>query len=181
MTIYLDIIFFENLIMNFIILLATCLILKRKKSYIRLIIASALGSLYVVVSYITNLQTLYGITMKVLLSIAMTYIAFNSKNIKSQIREILVFYLVSFACGGTAIAAIYFIKPQNIIIKNGVYVGRYALNSILIGTLLGFILIYIAFKIVKRKINKSDMSCLMKIKFNNKSETIIQYQESRLQ
>ena len=85
MTIYIDIIFLENIIMNFIILLSTGLVLREKISYIKIFIASTLGSIYVVVTYITNMKLLLGIFMKILLSIAMTYIAFNSKKVKRHI------------------------------------------------------------------------------------------------
>ena len=54
MTIYIDIIFLENIIMNFIILLSTGLVLREKISYTRIFVASILGSIYVVVTYITN-------------------------------------------------------------------------------------------------------------------------------
>lgn len=172
MTIYLDIIFLENICMNYIILLATGYILKKNISYIRILLSSVLGSIYVLVTYITNFQTLFGITMKILLSIAMVYIAFGSNSIKKQIKELLVFYLTSFAFGGTAFAMIYFIKPQNVIIKNGVYIGTYAFNTILIGGIVGFVLINIVFKIVKRKITKEDMYCEMKVIFNGNSVKI---------
>lgn len=165
MTVYLDIIFLENVCMNYIILLATGLILKNKISYVRILLSSILGSVYVLVTYMTNFQILFGITMKILLSIAMVYIAFDQKSIKKQIKELLVFYLTSFAFGGTAFAMIYFIKPQNIIMKNGVYIGTYAFNTILIGGIVGFVLINTVFKIVKRKITKEDMNCNMKIVF----------------
>ena len=172
MTIYLDIIFFENIIMNYIILLATALILKRRINNIRFFLASTLGSIYVIVTYITNLHTLFGITMKILLSIAITYIAFNSKTFKNHIKDLLVFYLVSFAFGGTAFAMIYLIKPQNIIMKNGVYIGRYALNSILLGGIVGFILINLVFKVIKKKISKDDMYCKLEIYLNKKSSIV---------
>ena len=169
MIIYLDIVFLENICMNYIILLATGYILKNRISYIRILLSSLLGSLYVMVIYITNFKTLLGIPMKILLSIAMIYISFGTTNIKKQIKEILVFYLTSFAFGGSAFAMIYFIKPQNIIMKNGVYIGTYVFNTILIGGILGFVLINIVFKIVKRRIKKEDMNCEIIIIFNKRS------------
>lgn len=115
MTIYIDIIFLENIIMNFIILLSTGLVLREKISYTRIFVASILGSIYVVVTYITNLKSLFGIFMKILLSIAMTYIAFNSKKVKTHLKEILTFYLVSFAFGGAAICNNIFCKTTKYI------------------------------------------------------------------
>ena len=43
MTVYLDIIFIENILMNFIILFATGYILKVKRNPIRLILSSLIG------------------------------------------------------------------------------------------------------------------------------------------
>ena len=45
MTIYIDVVLIENLIMNYIILYATAIILKRKIKNTRLILASLLGAI----------------------------------------------------------------------------------------------------------------------------------------
>ena len=52
MTIYIDVVLFENLIMNYIILLATGIILKIKIKHLRLIIASLIGAIYSIFGYI---------------------------------------------------------------------------------------------------------------------------------
>ena len=46
MTIYIDIVFFENLIMNTIILIATGIILKQKMKWLRILLAGTLGAIY---------------------------------------------------------------------------------------------------------------------------------------
>ena len=51
MTIYIDVVLIENLIMNYIILLATGIILKIKIKHIRLIIGSLLGAIYTIIGY----------------------------------------------------------------------------------------------------------------------------------
>ena len=65
-----------------------------------------------------------------------------------------MFYLTSFLFGGTAFALLYFIKPQNILIRNGVYVGTYPIKIALLGGMVGFSIITISFKIVKNRISK---------------------------
>ena len=56
MTVYLDIIFCENILMNYIILFATLVIIKikNKRQKIRLIISSIIGSAYAIIVY-TNI------------------------------------------------------------------------------------------------------------------------------
>ena len=54
MTVYLDIVFIENTLMNYIILITTGIICKEKIKQIRIIIAGILGSIYAVAFYITR-------------------------------------------------------------------------------------------------------------------------------
>ena len=169
MTVYLDVILIENLCMNYIILFATSYILKNKVNHIRLIISSLLGGIYAIVAYMQILEIYSNIVMKIFLSIIMVYIAYNSKNIKILIKQIVIFYLTSFVFGGCAFALLYFIKPQEILMRNGMYIGTYPLKIAALGAIVGFIITTIAFKLVKSKISKKDMFCKMKIYFNEKS------------
>ena len=112
MTIYIDIILIENLIMNFIILYATGLVLKRKIKKLRLILASLLGAIYALLTYISSFEIYTNIILKLILSILMVYIAFNAPNVKQIGKDLLLFYLVSFVFGGAAFAFIYIIKTK---------------------------------------------------------------------
>lgn len=167
MTIYIDIVLLENLIMNYIILYATAIILKIKVKNLRLILASLLGALYVIISYISNIEVYSNIILKLILSIIIVYISFNSPNIKSLGKELLIFYMTSFVFGGAAFALIYIVKPQDILMKNGLFLGTYPLKTIILGTIIAFIIIVTAFKMVKSKITKKDMFCEIEIQFNN--------------
>lgn len=107
--------------------------------------------------------------MKFLLSVIMVYLAYNAKNIKNLAKQIVMFYLVSFVFGGCAFALLYFIKPQEIIMQNGMYVGTYPLKIALLGGIVGFTITAIAFKVVKSKFRKKDMFCEIEIYLNEKS------------
>ena len=167
-TIYIDIVFFENLIMNSIIIYATSIILKLKPKMIRVVISSAIGSIYAIITYVTELSIYTSIISKGILAIVMVYIAFNPQNMKNMWKQLLIFYLTSFVFGGVALYLIYFIKPQDVFIKNGIFVGDYALKAIFLGAIIAFIIIKISIKIVKTKINAKDMFCKIRIKLNGK-------------
>ena len=111
MTIYLDIIFVENILMNYIILFATLVILKVKNKWqqIRLLVSGVIGSAYAIIVYLDILSIYSGITAKVILSIVMVYVAFNPQSIKQLFKQLLIFYLISFIFGGCTFALIYFI------------------------------------------------------------------------
>ena len=168
MTIYIDIIIVENLIMNYIILYATGLISKSKISYSRIFLASSIGSIYAIMEYISRLNIYSNIFVKIILSIVIIYIAFYPQNVKSLLKKLVLFYLTTFTFGGVATYLIYVLKPQNIIIKNGMYVGTYVLKVIFIGAIVGTVILIIAFKFAKNKITKKDMICKVKIKLNGK-------------
>ena len=157
MTVYLDVVLLENLCMNYIILFATGYLMKIKMNHIRVILASFLGGIYAIVSYMEILPIYSNFFMKILLSIGMVYLAFGAKNVKSILKQLIIFYLTSFAFGGCAFALLYFVKPENILMRNGVYIGTYPIKIALLGGLVGFIITYIAFKIVKNKLSKKDM------------------------
>ena len=172
-TVYIDIIFLENLFMNFIILFATQTILKSNIKIIRTFIASILGGIYAILMYMSEIRIYSNICLKIILSLAMVEIAFNPKSIKSFFKYLVIFYLTSFTFGGVAFALIYFVSPENVVFNNGRLVGTYPIKMILLGGILGFIIIVSSFKNIKKKISKTDMLCNIKITIENKSKSLI--------
>lgn len=168
MTIYVDVVLFENLIMNYIILFTTSQILKNEPKHIRIILASLLGAIYSIIAYMNILDIYSKIPLKILLSIIIVYVAFNPQTVKKMWKYILFFYLVSFVFGGAAFSLIYIVKPQEILMKNGLFLGTYPLKIAILGAIVAFITITIVFKLAKNKISKKDLFCEMEICINNK-------------
>ena len=98
----------------------------------------------------------------------MVYVGFKPQNMKNMWKQELIFYLTSFIFGGVALYLIYFIKPQDVFIKNGIFVGEYVLKAIFLGGIIAYIVIKISIKIIKTKINAKDMYCNIKIKLEDK-------------
>lgn len=168
MTIYIDIVLIENLIMNYIILFATGIILKIKRNNLRLIIGSLIGAVYTVMTYIITIKLYSNFFVKILLSIIMVYISYNPQSIKKMWKQLVVFYLTSFVFGGAAFALIYIVKPQEILMKNGLFLGTYPLKSVILSAIIAFIIIITTFKIVKNKISKKDIYKNVKIYIEGK-------------
>lgn len=168
MTIYIDVVLIENLLMNYIIIFATGTILKIKIKQIRIILASLLGAIYTIIAYISNLRIYSNFFLKFILSLVMIYIAFNPRNIKKLFKFTLIFYLTSFVFGGAAFALIYIVKPQEILKNNGLVLNSKSLKVIFISAVIAFVIIIIAFRVVKNKMSAKDMYCHIKIKLNQK-------------
>lgn len=166
LTIYIDVVLIENIIMNYIIILATGIIIKEKVKIIRILFASFLGAVYSIVCYMNILEIYSSIILKFILSVVIVYISYNPTNIKKLMKQLLIFYLISFAFGGAAFALIYIVKPQEILMRNGLFLGTYPLKTIILATVITFIIIITAFKIVKTRISKKDMYCNILVKIN---------------
>lgn len=169
MTLYVDIIFMENVFMNSIILLATGIILKDSMKIVRNLIGSTIGALYAIIIYVSNIAIYSNIILKILLSFVIVYISFKPANLKSFLKHVVIFYLTSFTFGGVAFALLYFVRPEDILYQNGVLIGTYPIKMILAGGILGFIIITIAFKNIKSKLSKQDMFCDVNLKLEEKT------------
>lgn len=166
MTIYLDVIFLENIVINYIMLYVTGIISKAQIKQKRLFLGALIGAIYSIIYYLFRLKIYSSFIIKIILSILIIYVAFNSNSFKDLLKKVLLFYLTSFVFGGSAIAIIYMVNSQNITIQNGVLVGSYTLRTILIGIVVAYFTIILAFKIIK--ISKKDLICEIEVTLNNK-------------
>ena len=89
MIIYVDVIFLENLILDFIILLATSIIVNNKLKIKRLILGSIVGGIYTIYTLISN-DNLF---LKIISSLIIVFISFEYKNKKYFLKTLGVFYL----------------------------------------------------------------------------------------
>ena len=149
--------------MNYIILYTVGVIRKINLKQKRLILSSTLGSFYAILVYLNIMNFTSNFFMKILLSISMTFLAFNSKTPKNLLKDLLLFYITSFVFGGCAFAFIYLIQPNKVQMNHGVLVGTYPLKVTLIAGIIAFFTIQLAFKITKNKLSVNDMICSIMI------------------
>lgn len=172
MTLYVDIIFLENIFMNSVILLATGVILKTRTIIWRNLVSSIIRSIYAIIIYVSHIEIYSSVFLKIILSCVIVYIAFKPPNIKSFFKHIAIFYLTSFTFGGVAFALLYFVRPQDILFQDGVLIGTYPIKIILAGGIIGFVIITISFKNIKGKLNRKDMYCSLRIYSGDKATVI---------
>lgn len=170
MTIYLDIVLLENILLNYIIILSTAIISKEKIKFLKIILSSIVGGIFAIITYITNLPIIWGVTIKIMISIIMMKIAFEERKINKFVKILIFFYLVSFTFGGIAFMLLFFINPQNIIINENRFVGTYPLKIAVLAGGLGFIIITIVAQIIKNKLTKNNMICELEIFYKGKNK-----------
>ena len=168
MKIYLDIVLLENFIMNYIIIFSTAIISKSKISNFKFLIASFFASLYSIINYIYKIRTFQNFFIKIIVSIIIVLVAFESYKIKMFLKKLILFYLVSFTFGGIAFMLLFLINPSNIIIKNGILTGTYPVKVTILGGILGFFIICCVSFFIKDRLKKKSMLCDLEIIYKGK-------------
>ena len=172
MTIYLDIVLLENILLNYIIILSTAIISKERINFVRIILSSMVGGIFSIITYTTEVPVSLGILIKIVISIIMMKIAFKSLKIKKFLKTLVFFYLVSFTFGGIAFMLLFFINPQNIKLNGNRLVGIYPLKVTILAGLVGFIIISIVAQIIKNRMTKNSMICELEIFYKGKYKKI---------
>jgi stage II sporulation protein GA (sporulation sigma-E factor processing peptidase) len=103
-TLYLDVIFIENLVINFFLLKAVTLLLGIKCNNIRLLAGALIGSLYVVAMILWPERIFFHFSSKFLLSVVMVSVSFKPKSLKIFIKSFVIFLLGTFALAGIMMA-----------------------------------------------------------------------------
>ena len=140
MTIYIDQMFFENFIMNFIILYIVSKFLKTDSKWYRLSIGASIGAIYVILSYIIGFYSRPFIIPKVILSIVIVISSFRIKSVRDFLKILIFFYSVTFFIGGISFGLSYFFNIS--IIKEGgvLYVEEFPIIMVAFSCMLTLII-----------------------------------------
>lgn len=99
MKVYVDLIIFLNFFFDFILLLSTSLVLKRRVSLKRIVLGSIVGSITIFSLFIA-FTTIELFLLKIVLSIIIIVVTFGYKDFKYFINNIVYFYMISIILGG---------------------------------------------------------------------------------
>ena len=125
MVIYVDIVFLENLILDFIILLATSIISNNKIHLFRMILASLIGSIYTIISFILEINSLI---LKIIVSFLIIFICFGFRSKKKFLKNLGVFYLTSITFGGSSFMLLFLVNPNKVNFNFGYFSGIYPIE-----------------------------------------------------
>jgi len=172
MKIYLDIVLIESFIMNYIIICSTAIISKSKMNFFKIGLASFVAGLYSILNYICDLGNVKNFIIKILISIMIVLIGFDSYKAKTILKQLVLFYLVSFTFGGISFMLLFLINPSNIIFQNGLLVGTYPVKITIVGGILGFVVIAIVSYIIRDRLKTKSMLCDLEIFYKGKYKKV---------
>lgn len=161
MKIYLDLVFLINFLIDFIILFATKCILKETTKIIRILLGSIVGSLSILLLFI-SLNSFSLFVLKLLLSILIILTTFGRRNF---FKNFIYFYLISIILGG----ALYLLDISYTYENKGLifFSNGLSLNIIII-IIISPIIIYLYISELKSYKNKYSNIYNTEIYINNK-------------
>ena len=120
LTVYVDMLFFENLIINFFILWLSKKIIKSQTSSLRLFVGAFIGACYVILLLVVpGVKAYYTGAAKIILSFFIVAVSFNPKKVVDFVKTLCVFYVSTFTFAGAAFAFLYF-NGTGGFVRNGI-------------------------------------------------------------
>lgn len=131
LNVYIDLIFIQNIVINYILLTQTEILLTKKTSKTKKILASTVGAIYVVIMIIFKLSILNYIIAKFFLVIIIVYISFIPKDIKMFFKQIYLFLIISIINVGTVniLKQILNIKSKEIYLEIIIYILSFIISK----------------------------------------------------
>lgn len=150
MTVYIDVLFAINLIINYLLLLTTSKLAKQHSPVWRLLIGATVGAVYAVCMFFPQVRALYTIMAKIIVSFILVAITFSIRKWRCFIKTVGIFYITSFIFGGVALGIFYFTGTgKGTIISNGIFYFNLPLRILIISSAIAYIAIRIIWRIYK--------------------------------
>lgn len=107
-TVYIDVLFVVNLIINYILIYACGTLSRLRRKRWRMASGALIGACYAVLIFFPDFSMLYTTVSKMLISMVIVASSFPFYSLRSYIKALLIFYMVSFGFGGCVLAVFYF-------------------------------------------------------------------------
>lgn len=130
MTVYIEYVIVDNMVINALILLATKRLLKANSNKIRILFSSLLGTAIALMSPLFS--SWISFIIKIPLAICMLILAFNVNHLKQLFVYFLTFLLITFAFGGSCFAVMQMFGIKTIIQTSISYEYKYPIGAVLL-------------------------------------------------
>ncbi len=173
--IYIDVLFFVNLIINYILLFTAATIGRLPYKRIRITVASFAGGLYAVGMFFPNLNFIYSMGAKIMSVFAIVAIAYNIRGLKLYFKSVCYFGLVTICFGGGAFMVLYFTDigaAGGAVISNGILYFNLPWQILTIGIALSYLIIRVVLHALRGKSSGGNDYAYIKIVLDKRETTI---------
>lgn len=163
MKIYLDLLIILNTLFDYVLLNSVNFILRRNVSYYRIVLASLLGNISLLLLLVSDSSVL--IFVKLLIAFIINLICFGYRDVRYLLKNVIYFYLVSMLLGGV----IYFFDLQFSLGDNGIVTNDCNVVYYLLVVVFGVSVLYFyLYKVKDLKNNYNNYySCLIYLDDDN--------------
>ncbi len=150
MTVYIDVLFAVNMIINYLLLLATSRIAKQSTSPLRIALGSFAGAVYAVCMFFPQIKALYTVAAKIAVSFILVAITFTIRKPRTFFKTAFIFYITSFIFGGISLGIFYFTGAgTGTVISNGIFYYNLPLRMLIISSAIAYGVIRTVWKVYK--------------------------------
>ncbi len=169
MVVYLDVLIFLNIVIDFSLLNLALFIIGRKVKTIRLIIASLFASAFSLMIFVPRLSVLIEMAVMLISALISCMITLGKSNIKLFLKLYFSFLAVSVAFNGIITVVWIAFKPGGMILKNSILYFNISAVEMIIWTIISYIIIKGVLFIIRRS---SPVASRCKVTLINKDKTI---------
>ena len=172
MVVYADVLIFLNTIINYFLIILTLKLGNNHTKTIRHALGAFVGALFSLNIYLPYQNIFTEILMRIICSSVSVIIAFGFINFRKYIRNIAIFFSISFIYAGAMLGLWLLFKPKGMVINNSIIYFNISPTLLLILSFVFYIVIILLRRILTYKTNEKRL-CDIKIKcLNNTLQTI---------
>lgn len=171
MVVYADILIFLNTVINYFLIVLTSKFGNNYTKTIRHALGAFVGAIFALNIFLPYQNILIEILIKIICSLVTIIIAFGFVNSKKYMRNVIIFFSISFIYAGAMLGVWTVFKPKGMIIKNSVVYFNISPTLLIFFSFIFYIIIVVLRKIFSYKTSDNRL-CDIKIKcINNTLET----------
>ena len=165
-TIYIDVLIGVNVIINYFILLAVSKYSKIIPKQSRMILGSLFGAVCSLVILLPNLGFILNLLIKFIVSVFIVFFTFGFHRLKALIKNIALFYFISFCFCGVMLFVWFVFTPKGLVINNSTVYFNISPIVMIATTVISYIVIRVCSRFIGRKENSIEI-CKIKLINNN--------------
>ena len=112
MEVYIEYVLIDNMVINYLIIVLSLKMLKLEQKVYRILLASAVGTLFAFVMPLINLSGVLLFIFKMLVGLIIVLFVLNKQQLKRLMRFYLTFLMFTFVMGGVCFAFIYVLAGE---------------------------------------------------------------------
>lgn len=168
MPVYVDVLLIVNGFVNYLMLVISAKYLKFPPKRLRLLLASALGSLFSLKIFLPEIPLPFEFLLRAVMCAVISFTAFGFGNVKAFFRNSCVFFTVNLLFGGLMSAIFFFFNTEIMLYKNGAVYFDIDLKILAVTSVVSFAVINAVSMIISRKAPK-DTICFVTVNMNEKA------------